>query len=121
MLELYGTISSIGGGARHTINQFNFEGGNIRVFQHIVESGDDTLTTFTFDCYPQATEAVIPDYCKEKLEPYFKQGVSISNGAISITNDGTTMKLINSSPSENVHQQGTFTFYGVPGGGLDPD
>ena len=111
-------ISSIGGGATHTIHLFNFEGENIRVFQHIVESGGVTLTTFTFDCNPQATtEAFIPDYCKEKLEPYFKQGLSISNGAISISNDGTSMKLINSAPSENVSQQGTFTFYGTGGGG----
>ena len=112
------TISATGGGGgTSTIDQFNFEGGNIRVFQHIVKSGSDALTTFTFDCYPQATEVVIPDYCKAKLEPFFKQGLSISNGAITITNDGTTMKLINSATSEQYNQQGTFTFYGLTGGG----
>ena len=115
--QLYQAISSIGGGETSTIHQFNFEGGNIRVFQHIVKSGSAALTTFTFDCYPQATEAVIPDYCRAKLEPFFKQGVSISNGAITITNDGTTMKLINSATSEQYNQQGTFTFYGLTGGG----
>ena len=43
--------------------------------------------------------------------------MAVSNGAISLTNDGTTMKLINSAPSETVNQQGTFTFYDESGGG----
>ena len=44
------------------------------------------------------------------FEDYVLPNKSISNGAITITNDGTTMKLINSSPSENVTQYATFTF-----------
>ena len=48
--------------------------------------------------------------------------MTVSNGAISISNDGTTIKLINSSPSQTVVQQGTFTFYYNNGGpGLNPD
>ena len=124
--ELYETISAIGGGGGETstIDTFNFAGGNIRVTKHIVQSGGQALITFTFNCNPQATtEAVIPDLYKETLEPFFQQGKSISNGALTITNDGTTIKLINSGGSQNVSQQGTFTFYyrdtggGEPGGG----
>ena len=47
---------------------------------------------------------------KETLERYVLPNTSVSNGAITITNDGTNIKLINSAPSENENQQGTFTF-----------
>ena len=47
---------------------------------------------------------------KENLDRYVEPNKSISNGAITITNDGTTMKLINSAPSETVNQHATFTF-----------
>ena len=41
--------------------------------------------------------------------------MTVSNGAISITNNGTNIKLIKSGGSENVNQQGTFTFFdGAP-------
>ena len=40
--------------------------------------------------------------------------MTVSNGAVTISNDGTTMKLIKSGASENVNQQGTFTFYNSP-------
>ena len=45
---------------------------------------------------------------------------NFSNGAISITNDGTTMKLINSAPSYDKNQQGTFTFFEDFGAGINP-
>ena len=56
---------------------------------------------------------------KKDLGAYVPLNKSISNGAISITYDGTTMKLINSAASENINQHATFTFYGetVAGGG----
>ena len=61
---------------------------------------------------------------KTELEKFIFPNYSISNGAISITYDGTTMKLINSKPTENFeNQQGTFTFYkyyGLPEGPTTP-
>ena len=98
---------------------FEFEGGNIRGYQHVFEGINYTLTTFTFQCNPQTTEFVFPEHNKADFEPFFQQGKSISNGAITITNDGTNIKLINSAPSENVSQQGTFTFYDFTGGGQE--
>ena len=41
----------------------------------------------------------------------------MTNGAVSISYDGTTMKLINTAPSEEVSQHGTFTFYSETAGG----
>ena len=43
--------------------------------------------------------------------------MSVSNGAISLTNDGTTIKVTNSNSTENAYQQGTFTFNAELGGG----
>ena len=93
------------------------EGGNIRAYQHVFEFMGYTLTTFTFECNPQTTEFVFPNHYKADFEPFFQQGKSISNGAITITNDGTNIKLINSAQSQNVSQQGTFTFYNDNSGG----
>ena len=57
---------------------------------------------------------------KEELEHYIRPNQSVSNGALTLTNDGTTIKLMNSKSSEQVIQQGTFTFSSfIPGGGSD--
>ena len=75
-----------------------------------------TLETFTFDCQPQFTEGELRSTIKITLEKFVKAGMTVSNGAVSLTNDGTTMKLIKSGGSQNVNQQGTFTFYQDIGG-----
>ena len=55
---------------------------------------------------------------KEELKHFVHLNDSVSNSALTITNDGTTMKLMNSKSTERVRQQGTFTFYKfVPEGG----
>ena len=113
------TISA--SGATSTIQ--NFSEYNFVAVKHVVIIGDEVsgyqeLTTFSFECYNDA-EIVLTGELKEELGKFIGTGYSVSNGAISITNDGTTMKLINSSPSENINQHATFTFYGetVAGGG----
>ena len=85
----------------------------------VVESGDKTSKTFAFECFPYNSEVVLTGELKEQLENFVTTNLSISNGALSITNDGTTMKLINSAPSAHVHQHATFTFFPpfIPGGG----
>ena len=89
-----------------------FEDTNFTAYKHSVQTSDGAaLTTFSFECY-NAAETVLTGELKAQLESYVLQNTSISNGAISITNDGTTMKLINSSPSDNVTQYATFTFNG---------
>ena len=112
------TISA--SGSTHTIQEFTLGDGLVNVIKHDVESGDYTLTTFSFDCLDATAEYVITGELKGELEQYVFSDESISNGALTISNDGTSMKLINSAPSESVRQQGTFTFYDfVPDGGGD--
>ena len=71
-------------------------------------------------CYPETAEHVLTGELKEEFENILFSNVSMSNGAISITNDGTNIKLINSAPSDNVLQYATFTFYIETGGGPTP-
>ena len=114
------TISATGGGGETSSIQ-DFHSVYFNAVKHVVTIGQQTLTTYVFDCFSGTAEHVITGELKQELEYYVFPSQSISNGAISITYDGTTMKLINSAPSENVYQQGTFTFYDfngdVPGGG----
>ena len=125
--RLFQIIES-GGGPRLTVNYFS--SADFSAVQHTVSSRDKSVVTFSFECY-NAAETVITDALKQQLGLYVLPNTSISNSAITISNDGTTMKLINSAPSENVKQHATFTFYyfydgpgggGVGGGGaVDPD
>ena len=109
------TISA--SGTTHTIQEFYLADGVVYVIKHDVTNGDYILTTFSFDCLDATAEYVITGELKEELKAYIYPTHTFSNGAVSISYDGTTMKLINSAPSRNVHQQGTFTFYVFSGGG----
>lgn len=80
------------------------------VFKQVVTNGDNTFVTFTFDCEPVFTERELPGYITRDLEKFVGANKTVSNGAITITNDGTTMKLIKSGASDT-YQQGTFTFF----------
>ena len=108
------TISTI---ATQNITFYTSEG--FRAFREVFTNPSVTFETFAFDCEPQFTERELKANLKRGLEKFVRAGMTVSNGAISLTNDGTTMKLINSAPSENVFQQGTFTFtdYNPTGGG----
>ena len=108
--QLFQAIES-GGFSRSTI-QF-FSDTNFKAYYHRVQTSEGDLLTLSFECY-NAAETVLTGDLQYILEDYVKPNKSISNGAISITYDGTTMKLINSAPSENVNQHATFTFYGNP-------
>ena len=105
------TISATGGGgATHTIKFFSDT--NFKAYYHRVQTTSEAaLTTFSFECY-NAAETVLTGELKQQLALYVLPNTSISNSTITISNDGTTMKLINSAPSENVTQYATFTFNG---------
>ena len=104
------TISATGGGGTtHTIQRFSDT--NFKAYKHHVQTSQGGFSTLSFECY-NAAETVLTGELVRYLKSYVKPNKSISNGAISITYDGTTMKLINSSPSENVTQHATFTFNG---------
>ena len=108
-ITIDGQTISASGGETSTI-QF-FSDTNFRAYKHSVETNEGGLRTLSFECY-NAAETVLTGDLKLYLDTYVEPNKSISNGAISITNDGTTMKLINSAPSENVTQHATFTFNG---------
>ena len=117
------TISASGGGTSPTIKQFRNSGEQLefKAIKHDVPSGQKILTTLSFACY-KTGEWVLTGVLKEEIEKILQPYATISNGAVSIKNDGTNIKLINSVPSENlVSQHGTFIFYydngNVPGGG----
>ena len=110
------TISATGGCETSSIQEFVPPGYEFRAFKHDVTSGGQGLTTFSFECFTQEAEHVITGELKEQLESYVYKNQSISNGALTITNDGTTMKLINNSPSNNTIQHATFTSYTRGGG-----
>ena len=112
--QLFQAISSIAGVTISTRYYPAESGGahyHYRAFKQVVTNGGDIFVTFTFDCVPTFTEGELSLDIKNDLEKFVRAGMTVSNGAISLTNDGTTMKLINSAPSENVNQQGTFTFF----------
>ena len=98
------------------IQEFDSLGAEFYAIKHVLTSGQKTLTTFSFECY-NAAEIVLTGELKEELKHCVWQNRSISNGAITLTNDGTNIKLINSAPSPEVYQHGTFTFYSGGGGG----
>ena len=115
-ITIEGQTISATGGATHTIQEF-INPPDYGALMHVVTTGQKTLTTFTFNYLSQNAESVVTGELKSMLEHYIYQSVSISNGALTITNDGTTMKLINSAASSGVMQQATFTFYEDFGGG----
>ena len=114
-ITIEGQTISATGGATHTIQDFSTN--EFDAIKHVVTIGQQELTTFSFDCLDATAEYVITGELKEELKAYIYPSLTFSNGAISISYDGTNMKLINSAPTENVHQQGTFTFYRPTGGG----
>ena len=115
-ITIQGQTISATGGTTSTVQYFIST--YYRAYEHRVETSDGPLLTFSFECYNTA-ETVIEGALKKDLGDYVLQNKSISNGALTITNDGTNMKLINSAASENINQHATFTFYGetVAGGG----
>ena len=121
------TISATGGGApvegaSVSIQDFTPPTRDFTAVKHVVTIGQQSLTTFTFT-FPNSNQAeiVLTGELKQQLDEIVPPPFSVSNGAVTISNDGTNIKLVNSAPSEYVLQQGTFSFYiYTGGGGLNP-
>ena len=108
------TISATGGaapveGVSLSIQQF--VGETFSAVKHVLTSPQKTLITFSFMSTQAEPETVITGGLKEELIRYVPPTYSLSNGALTITNDGTNIKLMNSKSTEQVIQQATFTFY----------
>lgn len=98
-------------GGRTTLHYYYTYGLNFKAFKQVVSNEYTTFVTFTFDCDPAFTERELTGDLKQDLEKFVGANMTVSNGAVSLTNDGTNIKLIKSVSSENVNQQGTFTFF----------
>ena len=122
-ITIQGNTISATGGTTSTIKAYDtgdytFNASKHDVSQVVPYGGLTlTLTTFSFYCFSSTAEYVITGELKEDLEKLVPRTSTISNGAISISNDGTNMKLINSAPSGGVDQHGTFTFNVYTGSG----
>lgn len=130
------TISATGGGApaigATSSIKFSIQQGQgtlFEVYKHTITqavtngdtSGRLVLTTYTFHGGGPQGEIVLTGELKEELEPFFRNNISISNSALTLTNDGTNIKLINSKSTEEVFQQATFTFFNtIVDSGGDP-
>ena len=115
-ITIQGQTISATGGETSTIQKFINTSG-FSAIKHVLESGADEIATFTFICAPNTSEAVMSEELKAELIQFVPQGISVSNGAITITHDATSIKLINSKSTESGMQQGTFTFAKAEGGG----
>ena len=115
-ITIEGHTISASGGTTHTIQEF-INPPDFGALMHVVTTGQLPLTTFTFNYLSQNAESVVSGELKEQLERFVPTNQTITNAALTISNDGTNIKLINSAPSSQVYQQATFTFYGEGGGG----
>ena len=109
------TISA--SGATSTIKRYAVASGSgLSAFKQVVTNGSYSLVTFTFDVNSGTPQYTFVNDLKNDLEKFVGVNKTVSNGALTLTNDGTDMKLINNKSTENVSQQGTFTFYEETGG-----
>ena len=109
MLFLYDAISATGG-ATSSI-EYSFSYGRYQLFKYVVRKGADTFVTYTFNVNSGNPQLTFAGDLKNELEKFVGAGMSVSNGAITITNDGTSIIVTNSKSTEDGNQQGTFTFY----------
>ena len=110
LVQLFQAISS-GGATTTTLEYYDVQQNwDYRGYKQVVTNGALKFVTVTFDCGPAYTEREVTSDIKQDLEKFVGANQTVSNGAISITNDGTSMKLIKSGASD-VYQQGTFTFF----------
>lgn len=92
------------------------EEGGCMVYKQTITNGGVTLRTYAFTI--TGVEIVLSGELKQDLEKFVGAGVTVSSGTVSITNDGTNIKLNNSMGIGQEYQQATFTFGGKGGGGV---
>ena len=118
------TISASGGsapasGASVSFHELGTRGTGLYAVECTITSGTNSMTQLTFECPPGTREFVITGALLELLGVILlNYGImssnpfAISSGGITISYDGTNIKLVNSNyATEGVSQQETFTFY----------
>ena len=122
--QLFQAISSIGGGTTSSI-KYTFSDGRYQLFKYVVTNGYDTFVTYTFNVNSGTPQLTFAGDLKNDLEKFVGVNKTVSNSALTITNDGTAIIVTNSKSTEDGWQQGTFTFYeentGGGGGGATPE
>ena len=123
-------ISSTGGAGGETSTIKFYSGEDFKACKHTItqpfSNGATSerliLVTYSFECISGTAEQVLTGELKEELKIFINTNRSISNGSLTISYDGTNIKLMNSRSTEQVVQQATFTFYNaIPdGGGVNP-
>ena len=108
------TISA--SGATSSI-EYSHSNGSYQLFKYVVRDAHDTFVTYTFNVNSGTPQITFVGDLKNDLEKFVGANKTVSNGAITITNDGTTIKVTNSKSTEDGNQQGTFTFYERTAGG----
>ena len=121
--ELEHLAQAIPSGATSTIE---YDGDSTyQIFKYVVTNGYHTFVTYTFNVNSGTPQLTFVADFKNELEKFVGANKTVSNSALTITNDGTDIKLINSKSTEDGWQQGTFTFYekntGGGGGGATPE
>ena len=114
--QIVQSISSIGGGGSSSI-QYYHSNEDCQIFKYVVKDAHDTFVTYTFNVNSGNPQVTFVGDLKNDLERFVGVDSTVSNGALTLTNDGTNMKLINNKSTESGSQQGTFTFYERTGGG----
>ena len=109
MLELYETISSIGAGTSSI--EYRSSYGRYQLFKYVVTNGAVTFVTYTFNVNSGNPQLTFDGDLKNELEKFVGANKTVSSGALTITNDGTSIIVTNSKSTEDGNQQGTFTFF----------
>ena len=104
-------ISSSGDGGLFPIFlEYGTRGESYYVFME----GFGLRTTFTIEVVQGSTEFTVDGGLKTELTQHLTSVGTVTNGAITLTYDGTNVKIINNNPSLETTQQATFTFYTKP-------
>ena len=104
-------ISSSGDGGLFPIFlEYGTRGESYYVFME----GFGLRTTFTIEVVQGSTEFTVDGALKTELTQHLTSLGTVTNGAITLTYDGTNVKIINNNPSLETTQQATFTFYTKP-------
>ena len=114
--HLVQVISSIGGGATSTIKYYG-DSSDCQIFKYVVTNEYHTFVTYTFNVNSGTPQIMFVNDLKNDLGKFVGVNKTVSNSALTITNDGTAIIVTNSKSTESGWQQGTFTFYEKNTGG----
>lgn len=103
------TISASGGSTPQQI-EFGTRGQSYYVFKEVFGS----RITYTIEVVQGESELTVVGPLKTNLVTALSNVRTITNGAITLTYDGTNVKIITDTSPANGVEQATFTFYNLP-------